>query len=90
MVACRFDIIHKHLRFCEYEKKVSAEEKLGGNTAWKVKKVSNLVLAASQMILKNPGEFLTVDEGIVKFRGNRCNFLRFNKMMKPQPCGLEI
>lgn len=56
---------------------------------WKVQKVHNLVVNASRNLLLTPGEFMTVDEGMIRYKGWRCRWVRFNPK-KPQAYGLKV
>lgn len=74
------------MRFEDYDAATMADQ---AAPDWKVKTITERMRKACREILKTPGEFLVVDEGMIRFRGRMCRFKRFMPL-KPTPYGMKL
>lgn len=70
----RFRQIKCLLRFEDYQNYNADEHRR--DKAWKIRTITHLMQAAFRQFMPAPGQFLSVDEGMVRYTGRRCPLKR--------------
>lgn len=89
--------ILKYLRFEDYDE-VDADL-VKDNPAWKIMRITESVRGRVKALWRmeggdedlgfEPGEYIAIDEGMLKYLGKRCKFIRIMPD-KPIPCGIKF